>query len=394
MMEYLPFAVLFFGLLYLLIRPISTLFHELGHAIPTILMTKKPVSIYIGSYGDARKSLHFKIGLLDVWFSYHTFSWWYGLCVPSANDISINKQILSIFTGPITSFSIAAVSCYLTFAYDNHGFLKLVFVIFLFTATIDLFANLIPRAIPVKLNDGRLIYNDGYQIMQLLNSKRFITKYERAAELYLQHKFAESATAFYDILQKVRKEDNTYRMTIRSYFLAGNYQRVKEVFDEFVTHGNVDSDDYANAGHFNSLIGEYDVALGMYNASLEMNPNNKYSLNNKGFTFNLLSKFEEAIVLFDKAMEVDSTFSYTYSNRGLAKIKLGRTEEGLEDIYYALKLNEGDSYGYRSLGIYHLDRREYSDAQKMFKKAKELDTATYKIDELINEAAKWKFRAN
>lgn len=387
-MEYLPFAILFFGLLYLLIRPINTLFHELGHAIPAILMTKKPVSIYIGSYGDTRKSLHFRIGLLDVWFSYHTFSWWCGLCVTSTDDISINKQIISIFTGPLTSFSIAAVACYFTFAYDNHGFLKLVFVIFLFTATIDLFANLIPRAIPVKLNDGRLIYNDGYQIMQLLNSKRFINKYEHAGELYMQNKFAESAAAFYDILQKVRKDDDTYRMTIRSYFRAGNYQRVNEVFDEFVTYGNVDSDDYAGAGHFNSLIGQYDVALGMYDASLEMNPNNKHSLNNKGFTLNLLRKFDEAIMLFDKAMEVDSAFSYTYSNRGLAKIKLGRTEEGLEDIYYSLKLNEGDSYGYRSLGIYHLDRREYSDAQEMFKKAKELDNTTYQIDELINEAAK------
>jgi tetratricopeptide (TPR) repeat protein len=388
MTEYIPFALLLFGFILLLIRPVSTLFHELGHAIPAILMTKESVSIYIGSYGDPTKSLHFRIGLLEVWFSYHPFSWWSGLTIFSGKEVSVNKQIIYILTGPLTSFGIAAIACYFTFTYDIHGFLKLVIVIFLFTATSDLFANLIPRAKPVKLNDGRLFYNDGYQIIQLIKSKRFINKYEQAAELYQQHKFAESASAFYNILKKVRKDDDIYRMTLHSYFQARNYTRLKEVFDEFVIHGNVNSDDYANFGLLNSWLGQHHLALGFYDASLEMNPKNKNSINNKGFTLNLLNKFEEAIVFFDQAIELDSADFYAYSNRGLSKVKLGRTEEGLEDIIYSLKINENNSYSYRSLGIYHLDKREYSKALVMFKKAKELDKNTYIIDELIIEASK------
>ena len=65
-----------------------------------------------------------------------------------------------------------------------------------------------------------------------------------------------------------------------------------------------------------------------------------------------------------------------------------RAEEGLEDINYSLKLDENNSHGYRNLGIYHLDKGEYSKALDLFIKAKELDSTTEMIDELIVQASK------
>ncbi len=50
----------------LVIWPITVLLHELGHAIPALILTRQKVSIYIGSYGDPDKSLHFRIGLLEL----------------------------------------------------------------------------------------------------------------------------------------------------------------------------------------------------------------------------------------------------------------------------------------------------------------------------------------
>ena len=101
---------------------------------------------------------------------------------------------------------------------------------------------------------------------------------------------------------------------------------------------------------------------------------------------NLSNKFEEAIPLFDQAIEIDKTFAYSYNNRGLAKIKTGNAEEGLEDIKDSFKLDENNSYNYRNLGIYHLDKGEYAKALDLFRKAKELDSTTHMIDELIKEA--------
>jgi tetratricopeptide (TPR) repeat protein len=385
-MEYFPIILLFFALLVLVTRPFTVLFHELGHAIPVMLMTRQTVSIYIGSYGDPKKSLHFSIGLLDVWFKYNPFSWRLGLCVPSAKQISINKQIIYTLTGPLTSFVIAVVACYFTFAFDLHGSLKLILIIFLGSSIFDLFVNLTPRTTPIKLYDGRLTYNDGYQLMQLFHYKRFPKEYEQAAELYNQQKFAEAATSFNDILKSGMKDENIYRLTISSFLQVKNYKLAKELSEEFLVQGKMNSDDFANAGISCSQLDQHDKAVDFYDKSLELNPKNKYSLNNKGFTLNLLNKFEEAIPLFDKAIEIDKTFAYSYNNRGLAKIKIGKAEEGLEDINYSFKLDENNSYGYRNLGIYHFDRGEYSKALDLFKKAKDLDSTTHMIDELINKA--------
>ncbi|MFM1999384.1 MAG: hypothetical protein RL204_1331 [Bacteroidota bacterium] len=370
-------------------RPITVLLHELGHAIPAILMTRQSVSIYIGSYGDPKKSLHFKIGLLDIWFKYNPFSWRLGLCVPSAKQIPINKQIIYTLTGPLASFAIAIGACYFTFAYDLHGFLKLTLVIFLGSSIFDLFVNLTPINTPVQLHDGRLTYNDGYQLRQLFYYKRLPKEYEQAVELYNQQKFAEAAIIFKDILNSAIKDENIYRLAISSFLQVKNYKQSKELCDEFIMQGNLNSDDYANVGLSYSQLEQYDKALEFYDQSLLLNQNNKYSLNNKGFTLNLLNKFQEAIPLFDKAIEIDETFAYSYNNRGLAKIKIGQVDEGLEDINKSFKLDENNSYCYRNLGIYHLDKGEYSDALELFKKAKDQDCTTYQIDGLIESAMKY-----
>lgn len=384
-MEYFPLILLFFALLVFITRPFTVLFHELGHAIPAIIMTKQTVSIYIGSYGDPKKSLHFSLGLLDIWFKYNPFSWWNGLCVPSAKQISINKQIIYTLTGPLASFIIALVTCYIAFAFDLHGFLKLILIIFLGSSIFDLFVNLTPRSTPIKLYDGRLTYNDGYQLKQLFYYKRFPKKYEQATELYNQQKFTEAANLFNDILKSGLKDENIYRLAISSFLQVKNYNQAKEISDEFIVHGKMNSDDFANTGISYSQLDHYDKAVEFYDKSLKLNPNNKYTLNNKGFTLNLLDRFEEAIALFDKAIEIDRTFAYSYNNRGLAKIKIGKMKEGLKDIEHSFKLDENNSYGYRNLGIYHFDKGEYSKALTLFRKAKKLDSTTHMIEELINK---------
>ncbi|MBK8341854.1 MAG: M50 family metallopeptidase [Bacteroidetes bacterium] len=55
-MDYFPVILLFFALLVFITRTFTVLFHELGHAIPAILMSKKAVTIYIGSYGDPKRA--------------------------------------------------------------------------------------------------------------------------------------------------------------------------------------------------------------------------------------------------------------------------------------------------------------------------------------------------
>jgi tetratricopeptide (TPR) repeat protein len=377
----------FFLILFLMFitRPFTVLFHELGHAIPAIFMTRQQVSIYLGSYGDPKKSLNFAIGHLDVWFKYNPFSWQGGLCVPSAKEISIYKQIIITLTGPLSSFFIATIASYTSFTFDLHGSLKLILVVFFISSIFDLLINLIPNNTPIQLYNGSMIYNDGYKLRQLFSNLNLLKECKKAVELYNAQKFAKAGILFHKILKSGIKDENIYRLAIVSFVEVMDYNQAKEISDEFNLLGHPNSDDYSNAGLIYSRLDQYEKALEFYDKSLHLNPLQKNSLNNKGFTLILIDKFQDAIELFDKAIEIDEAFAYPYNNRGLAKIKTGKAEEGLEDIYHSFKLDENNPYAYRNLGIYHLDKGEYSKALDLFIKAKRLDHTTHKIDELISK---------
>jgi tetratricopeptide (TPR) repeat protein len=360
------------------------LFHELGHAIPVILLTKQKATVYIGSHGDPKRSIKINFGVLAIFFRYNPFAWRLGLCVPSAKSVSINKQIVYTLAGPIASLIIATLACYFTFAYDLHGFLKLFLIVFLGSAFLDLLVNLIPNETPIKLYDGSITYSDGYSLRQLFYYRRLPKEYSEAADLYNEQKFADAAVLFEKILTDI-KDENIYRLAISSYLQDKNYEKAKTLSEAFASTGKMNSDDLSNIALSYSQLGFHDEALKLYDNSLQLNPDNKYSLNNKGYTLNLMDKFEEAISLFDKAIELDKDFAYSYNNRGLAKIKLGWTEEGLEDINRSFELEPNNSYGYRNLGIYHFDKGEFDEAIRLFTKAKELDSSTHMIDELLTD---------
>lgn len=164
-------TIIALAVLLFIIRIVTVILHELGHAIPAIIFTQQSVSIYIGSFGKRQKGLKIKIGLLEVWLSYNPLTWYHGFCMSNARFISINQEIAYLLMGPVTSLFIALFGCLIVFALDFHGAVKLAIVSFALSAFVDLVTNLSPRNTPTTLKDGTHIYNDGYQIILLLRKK-------------------------------------------------------------------------------------------------------------------------------------------------------------------------------------------------------------------------------
>ena len=370
-------------LLLTIVRGVVVILHELGHAIPAIILTKQKVSIYIGSYGNPKKSINFRIGLLDVWLSYEMLSWKNGLCVPSAKNISINRQIIYILTGPICSSIFAAIYLYVAILKDFSGSYLLFAVLFFSISILDLFVNLIPDKKPIELFDGKVTYNDGYTLIKLFRHKKFPNQYAEAIDLFNKKEYKKSIHLFDYFLKVKLKDENIYRLNIFANMQIKNFERAKELFDNYEQGFKLTSDDYSNGGLIYSKLSMNYESLDLYNKSIELNSENVYSLNNKGFTLILLEKYSEAIPLFDKAIEIDALFAYSYNNRGLSKIKEGRVNEGLADIKKSIQLDKNNSYSYRNLGIYHFDIGETEKARELFLKSKELDEDTHMIDELI-----------
>ncbi|MFT6336080.1 MAG: hypothetical protein ACJATI_002835 [Halioglobus sp.] len=210
-----------FILLVVITRPVTVLFHELGHGIGALLLTKENVTLYIGSLGAPKQSLLLRLGRLEMFFKYNPFLWNIGLYVPHSKEITINKQIIITILGPLTSLVIGVLSCYFAFVEDVHGSLQLISVFFLGSSFFDFFINIIPRNNPTLLYDGSIVYNDGQQLKQLLKYKTFPSQYTSGVENYNKQDYKKASKEFHEILDNGITEEMVYRLAISSYLQKG-----------------------------------------------------------------------------------------------------------------------------------------------------------------------------
>ncbi|PKP15681.1 MAG: hypothetical protein CVU07_09350, partial [Bacteroidetes bacterium HGW-Bacteroidetes-23] len=207
--------------------------HELGHALPALVFTKQKVTLYIGSYGDPEKSIHFKIRNLEVWLNYKLFSWRNGLCIATFENKSIDKQIFYVLMGPMLPFILAISYAFVAFSNDFGDFYLLFAVSFLITSVIDLFHNLIPDKTPIKLHNGTVTYNDGYNLSKLFKYRKFSDQYEDAIDCFTKKEYQKSIQLFDRFLKLKLEDENIYRLNFISNIQIKNFEKAKQLFEEF-----------------------------------------------------------------------------------------------------------------------------------------------------------------
>lgn len=373
--------IVFIGCLFL-IRPLTVLFHELGHAFSALLLTKERTSVFIGSFGNENNSIKIPIVRIDFYIYKNPFKWGYGLCISKEKNMSVNNRMLYTAAGPLASLFIALIS-YLIIS--KAVFWNEFFFLLLISSVLDFLANIFPSDKNIQLADGRKTSNDGKTLMLLLKIKNLPKEYNDGIHLFNAKEFDSAAGLFEKALIK-NKHEQIFRMAIISHLQNKNYEKGKEISEKFKKLYPMNSDDMANYGLCYTNLGLLSESLEIYDKSLHKNSKNKFSLNNKGYTLILLERYDEAIQVLDKAISVDKQFSYSYNNRGLAKLKINLLEEGWQDVKTSLEIDPENSHAYKNLGIYYFEKQEYSKALELFKKAKKIDEDTDEINELINHA--------
>jgi tetratricopeptide (TPR) repeat protein len=365
-------------------HPITVILHELGHAIPAILFTKKKVTIYIGSYGETTKSLTFRVGLLEIWVK-KTLFWKTGMCVPSSTTMSLSKKVLFVLCGPLASLTFTVIISYYVFKYDMHGSLKMILSFFMLAAIYDFISNIIPNKNPIRLPDGKVGYNDGNLLQKLFYLRKYPKEYETAVELFNQKEFDKCSIIFSNFLSRGFENEEIYRLAYSSYILNKEYEQAYQLLTHFEIKYELNSDDYYNFGFVCIRLKLNEEKSLYFEKSLALNPDNPYSLNAIGYYLTTENKYNEALLYLEKAIVIDKGFAYAYNNRGHAKIEIGDLEDGLVDIKHSLELDKENSYTYRNLGIYHLKLKQFKEANRLFLRAKEMDKETELVDELISQ---------
>lgn len=371
------------GVLVLLTRPVTTILHELGHAIAALLLTRKQVTVYIGTYGETKNTVRIPVGKHIIYFRYNPFGWHAGLCVVGGEELAYSTDIIITLAGPFASLITATIALYYTFTYDLHGSLKLFLIVFLFSSIADLLANIIPSKEPAILDDGREVYNDGMQLLMIMRYRKLNKYYARAIDLYNQQQYDGVLEIVDMLIAKNLEHEEVFRLGMHAaMFIKANDKAIRYA-EELQALDYPDANDRLNHGSILLALQRPQEALEVFEKMLVQQPDNIILLNNMGYTLGLLDRFEEAIDYLDKAILLDAAQPFPYNNRGLARIKTGQTVDGLRDIFYSMELDPTNAYTHKYLGIYHFDRGEYDDALRLFTKAKDMDATTYRIDDHI-----------
>ena len=370
-----------------LVRSITTFIHEIGHAIPSLLLTNGEVTLYIGSYGDPQNSFNLSLGRLKIYFKYNPIHWKVGLCTRSKDDdTSYLNAFLIIVFGPLTSLIFGFSVC--SFLYINANSEKYIFLgfILLSSSLIDFIINIVPQKKAIRLNNGNIVFNDGEQIIQLLKFKINADEYTQANKLYSNKEFLKASQKYMNIVEKGLINHHLFQLTISSLLNAKKYEKAESIFSKHKSNYHLTSIDFSNAGLIYSYLNQESESLEMYTEAIKLNPKNTTALNNRGFQLNLIGKYQKAINDFDQVIAIDKEFTYALNNRGHSKIELGFEEEGLIDILDSIKIKKDNPYAYRNLGIYYMKKKNKIEALKYLKKSYKLDKEIFGIDKLIQQA--------
>jgi Flp pilus assembly protein TadD len=376
------------GLLFLSCLLLGSFFvvlvHELGHAISFLSMSRKKVTVFIGSFGDPKQSVRFQAGRLELRIKYNPFLWFRGLCRGS-ESLSPNKTIFYIATGPLASLLLGIIAGYLFMNFRFGGLaMQWLFFVMVYSFLV-VFSSLFQTGKQRYSSKGSPVYPDIVLIARLIRLKRFPPEYAQAVMEIGQQDFARASDLLEGIIKNGYEHPEVYRLLRVALLQGKNLVRGQEINAIIMEKYPPTADDYCQHGYILSKGNQHVQATQSYTSAIELEPNHIFALNNLGWSFILAGKEEEAITFFDKVIGLAPQFAHSYNNRGWAKMKLGEWEEGLADVNYSLKLDDTNADAYKNLGLYQLEQQNFEVARTYFEKARQMDESVLFIDEHIAE---------
>lgn len=370
---------------FFLLRPVTTILHELGHAIPALLLTTGNVSVHIGIPDTRSERPVFQHGRLKFWFTTNPLRWFGGYCVYESPR-GRWKSLVILASGVFFTILFVFTAAHISFNWGTHGLLKSLLIVLCFSATIDVFINLIPSRFPVHLPDGRITFNDGAQIRRLFSTRVWMEQSEVARGLMVRGRYEQALAYYRNFLESGWREPGIYGNAALALAGMKRFEDALALFAQYAGSSGATAAELAVRGVVHAQCGLYERALEDLNASLVIRPGEEDVLNNKGYTLIELGRYPESIECFNQVLAQNPRSAYALNNRGYALFRLGNKAAGIADIEAGLSHDADNAYGYRNLGIIRMEDGSPGAAIALFKRAAELNPHTHRLEELLAKA--------
>jgi tetratricopeptide (TPR) repeat protein len=378
-------------LAYPLIQNVSTLLHELGHALPALWLTdSKQVEVYINAYGKKEGALRFRTGrLLFYWHPFRWEGYGCGLTVyqmPRRYD----WNYIILLGGVVFSLFVAGALLLIVTQLDLPKFWH-TFAILLFAASVvDLFVNLNPNAKEIKLDSGQVTPNDGQRLRQLWQYHPVGKIHEQALLLANEERWIE-ATESICTMPLDQADEHSLRFLLACIATSGELAEAPiadNAFKLLEEKEAVAAVDWVNFGVILGRRQDYEGALSCLDCVEELEIEESLRLvllGNRAFVLLEKGDVEQAEPLFRQLSETQPE-PYNIAHYGLCLAQLGQQEAGWEKIQKALTLGDNDPYALRCAGLYHLEQGQPEQALHYLQRISEDASRIARLSALLQQA--------
>jgi len=354
--------------------PLIAILHELGHAFAYLLLTKPDkIDIYIGSYGDTKRQVQFRVGKLQFHIKKSfPFVKGIGLCMSSKAETNYLKRIVILLAGTVFTLFWAAILSIVAFNSDVHLLVKISCYIFLGLSAVSLISNLVPRDVnPFNTNT---LENDGKQLLFTIKAKTALADYVEALQFIGNKEYEPAIIKLQPVLAVMKNDVKILRFLIFTTLNAKRFDDTAVYIKQLELQTELLPNDLFYKGCWQSFTHQHDEAITTYSKVLKKEKNNVLALNNIAYELIEKGAHEVALRALQRAIKHKEEYDQSYGNLGYSKILQNDLEAGRETIEKCLSLNPGNALACKALGIYYLRLKDWEKANTNFNKALEFDS--------------------
>jgi len=355
--------------LVMVLRSLTTLFHEMGHAVPSLMFTDQPVQVYIGTYGDISNCWRMQFGRLEIFFRLNLMDWKIGMCRHSGIK-NLWQHFFVIIGGPIASLLISIPLFWIIFTKDLSETWVAILGIFILAAIIDFFVNIIPINRAVNMHDGAVTYNDGTQLVELLGRMTLSKEYFDLEEKFERKEYNELIHEAHELISNGNKEYGIYMLVLESFMAQERYEDALSFFGNIKEKFKLNTDDYHRIGKIYLKLGKYEEALKYLQHCFHHNYQDSNLLNDIAFIRIQQREFKEALIDLDAAITYGPNNIEAFANRGYVLIRLEAYEAAKKNLLHAHQLTDTHPYIPYYLGLLHEEIGNKKEALAYYEEAK------------------------
>jgi len=116
-------------------------------------------------------------------------------------------------------------------------------------------------------------------------------------------------------------------------------------------------------------VKKYDMAIGEFNKTLELNPRYYLAWYNAGVAYQLQGDLEKARFAYEESLKINPSYFRSYYNAGIVYKSLGEMDMAISSYDKAIILDPRHPFVYNNLGVVLTEKGYYRRAEDVFKKA-------------------------